>query len=169
MKRILNITITLTILSFFVNCKVIEDEEDFDLDLIDINNPKLIKKILKKNFENANSKIPESKMIAIMYKFLIHETIDNIALLQKRHDSKEDMKHDEEDMLASAHAIQEMVKVYKIDNKIGDGGFSKKDAKNLLNKEKYNEFLNHFAEKILENLDTGIIEEEDEFDPITDL
>lgn len=81
------------------------DEEDFDLDLIDMNTPKKLNKLLDAHFSQPNSFIDASQMIDLMYTFLLEENVDNIHIVQSKHDNGKELKHKEEDLLSAAHTV----------------------------------------------------------------
>lgn len=165
-KQIVLHVILAALLMSSISCDS-DEEEDFDLDLIDVNSPKLVKELTETYFPQDSTSINDSTMLEILYRFLLHESSDNIAIMQMKHDNNKKMRNEEQDMLSSAHAVQELVNGYKKKNGVEE--FGKQDALNLLNREKYNEFINHFADQILEGIDIGKIDQDDEFDPLTDL
>ena len=143
-----------------------EDEEDFDLDLIDINTPKKLNKLLDEHFSQQDSFIDASQMIDLMYSFLLDENSDNIHIVQTKHENGKELKHKEEDLLSAAQTIQKMVKEYMEDNKVEV--FDRSAAKKLLNREAYNEYIQNLADDLLKHIDAMAIDEYG-FEPNFDL
>lgn len=162
-KHILLI-ITLLATSTFIKSEDSGDE-DFDLDLIDINTPKKQNKLLDNYFPQEDSFVDASQMLDLMYIFLLDNSMDNIQIVQSKHDNGKQLKHSEEDLLSAAHTIQMMMK--EAQDKLENDVFHRQDAQKLLNREYYNEYVQKLADKLLENMDTKALEEE--FEPESDL
>jgi hypothetical protein len=177
MKRIAILLLTLIALAQITKSnaeldKVLADaedeDEDFDLDMIDINSPQEVQDTLKKFFPSPESTINMDTMLSILYKFLLNHSKTNIDIIEQKHQAGKKIKHDEEDLLSSAHTVQMMV-IRSMD-KNHKGDFSKKMAKKLMNKEKYHDFIHSYAKEILSKIDTKSIEEAHlDYDPVMDL
>ena len=141
------------------------EDEDFDLDLIDINTPKKLNLLLDQYFARSDSTIDGSQMLEMMYSFFLQTTSKTIQIVVTKLGKGKELKHSEEDLLSSAYTVEMMLKKAQEDNK--EDMFSRDQAYNLLNREKFNEHVQKMADELLKDMDFKGVQED--YDPEIDL
>ena len=129
-----------------------DDEEDFNLDIIDVNNPKAVQNLIDTHFpkDDENAKISKDQMLSMLYSFILNHSKTTIDILHKKHAEGRNLKHREEDLLSNAHSVQEHLKRQM--EKRGIEEFDREQARALLNKEEYHDFLHVYVDEVLEDI-----------------
>ena len=160
--------ISISLITSHYHCKgtnTEREDEGFDLDLIDINTPKKLNLLLDQYFARSDSTIDGSQMLEMMYSFFLQTTSKTIQIVVTKLGKGKELKHSEEDLLSSAYTVEMMLKKAQEDNK--EDMFSRDQAYNLLNREKFNEHVQKMADELLKDMDFKGVQED--YDPEIDL
>ena len=150
MKNVIRHSLVILLISSIILTHELED--DFDLDLIDINQPKEKKKLIESLFPTPESTIGLKKTLEVLYKFLNNISIENLHVVEQKHLKKpKSLTVEEQDILSSANVVH----VY-LDHMLGEGhsngAITKQQLETLMNKEKYHEHAHRYADKLIEGM-----------------
>ena len=144
----------------------------FEISVLDPNNRKDKKKILKIVFGNKNeANINKQKILVLAYKLLINKTYKEVKAIYKKQENGKFMTEEEEDVLVNAHIVKEYLLNYFHGHVMK---YSQKQIQDILDKKKFETFMyeNHNAilkkinDQIFNNpnvLDAGIHFDEKKF------
>ena len=104
MKNVFRLSLCAILIIQCIACQ--EAEDDFDLDLIDINKPKEKESLLDSLFPTPESTIGLKKTLEVLYKFLNNISIDTLHIVENKHlKDPKSLSNEEEDLLSSAHIV----------------------------------------------------------------
>lgn len=158
-------TVLLGFLLIFVGMTVCEQEpmeDDVDLDLIDVNTPKLQTQMLEKYFHGEDGTIDGSLVLEMMYEFLLKTDLENLRIIEAKYRKGSKLKHTEQDILSGSHVIQRIVE--HTQEKLGSVTFTRAQAKKILNREVYREYIENVANTLSKEIDSLDFDDDSEHD-----